>query len=128
MAGSPSAWQKRPHCSGVQQHHVDEAVLGLEGLRGREVQVAVARALGPLAGIEIDRDRIRQEAEARPDEAHVHVLAQPVRKRCTSAALTMPKVMYDAATSETEPPTRVGGSPGMPVSAMSPLMPWAIVL
>ena len=45
-----------------------------------------------------------------------------------TAAHTLPKAVMAAARSEVEPATRVGGSPGWPVSAMRPLMPWAMVL
>ena len=34
-----------------------------------------------------------------------------------------PNATYEAARSEMDPPARVGGWPGMPVSAMRPLMP-----
>ncbi len=52
----------------------------------------------------------------------------PVRKRWTSAALIAPNATYAVARSATEPPTRVGGLPGIPVIAINPLMPWAMML
>src|SRR5256885_580237 len=44
----------------------------------------------------------------------------PVRKRCTSAALTAPNAQNAAARSDTEPPTRVGGGEGRAHAVAAP--------
>ena len=114
----------------VHDHDVDIAVLRLVRRRGRSGRVAVALPRRLHAGVEVDGGGIGQERRGwRPSEVDVEVLAaaraEPMDERGADAAECHGG---GGQRSDADPATRVGGSPRRPVSAMRPLMPWAMVL
>ena len=113
---------------GVHDHDGQVAVLSPERLCRRHIRVTVALPPRSHAGVEVVGDGIGQERHHGGEEIHVEVLAGPRAKAMNEGGVDAPEGQERRREVRDGSPRRVGGSPGIPVIAMIPLMPCAIRL